>query len=300
MISGTCFGYAVDSALPFAYLRDAERAERISVRLGAEQGARPRDAPALRWRPRPGRRWSADLYRRGDGFALSIAGAGWYEVNPTTRRILVPEGTEDVVRREERVWGIPTLLCFARRGDLPLHAAAVEVDGHAVVLAGPGCAGKTTLAAAFVAAGHRLLSEDLCCLRSGVAWNVVPGPAMLRLRRDVTNAVRLPGADAVGIDEDRVHFALARSGRGGCKPVPLAAVLLLRESSEGISLRRLEPARALPDLWALSFRLPQHDDRERCFAGVAALANAVPILDLARPLSLDTLGRTVERVEEAI
>ena len=295
-IAGTCFGYGVESELRFAYLRGGAGAEAMSVRVGAAHGPQPGDALALSWPRRDGRPWSAELFRRNGRFALSIDGAGWFEVDPGEREILVPEGEEDVVRREERLWGIPALLCFLGRGDLPLHAAAVEVDGRAVLLAGPRRAGKTTLAAAFVAAGHRLLSEDLCCLRRSPHWSIVPGPAMLRLRHDVARAVELPGAQAVADDPERVHFALPEASRGTCAPVPLGAILLLRESAGAIEMSRVDPSRAIPDLWALSFRLPDHQDRVRCFAGVTALADGVPVYNLARPLRMDTLASTVELV----
>ena len=71
------------------------------------------------------------------------------------------------------------MLCFRARGDTALHAAAVEVDGQAVVLGAPGTFGKTTLAAAFHAAGHRLLSEDTTCIRGvrGAACRARTGDA---------------------------------------------------------------------------------------------------------------------------
>jgi hypothetical protein len=298
---GSCFGFEVESPLSFKYLRGGRGGERMTVLGGAQQGARAGDTPVLQWRPRPGRRWSADLYRRESGFALCVHEAGWFEVDPEQAAIRVPDGPETAVRREERLWGIPALLCFLQRGELPLHAAALEIDGRAVLLAGPGRAGKTTLAAALVSAGHRLLSEDLCCLRrSGDAWGVVPGPAMLRPRHDVAAGLRLPDAELVAEDADRVHLALARRERGSCEPVPLAAILLLRDSDGDIELARVPASRALPDLWALSFRLPEEEDRARCFGGVTDLADRVPVLDLARPLRMDTLPSTVERVVSCV
>lgn len=42
-----------------------------------------------------------------------------------------------------------------------LHAAAVEVDGEAFVFAGPSGAGKTTMALALLARGHRLVTEEI-------------------------------------------------------------------------------------------------------------------------------------------
>jgi hypothetical protein len=198
------------------------------------------------------------------------------------------------VRTEERLWGIPALLCFRERGDLPLHAASVEVGDRALILAAPRTYGKTTLAAAFHRAGHRVLSEDLSCIRLDPEPHVVPGPAMLRLRHDVAAVLDLPDADVVGEDDDRIHYALGR--RGGCEQVPLQEIILLHDSDGDTTLEPADVPDALRDLWALSFRLPSENDVSRSFAAIADLVGRVPVRRLRRPLRLDDVDRDVERL----
>lgn len=48
---------------------------------------------------------------------------------------------------------------------LIFHAAAVEKDGHTLILPGPPGAGKSTLCAALVSRGWRLLSDELALIR---------------------------------------------------------------------------------------------------------------------------------------
>jgi hypothetical protein len=198
------------------------------------------------------------------------------------------------LRTEERLWGIPALLCFRARGDLPLHAAAVETDGGAVLIAAPRTYGKTTTAAAFHRAGRRVLAEDTSCVRLDGGAHVVPGPAMLRLRPDVASRLELPRARRLAADDDRVHFALAEPG--DCSPVPLRAVVLLEEAEQAAALEPVEQPEAIRDLWALSFRLPTEEDVSRSFAGVADLAAAVPAFRLRRRLALGELDDHVSLV----
>lgn len=293
-VRGTVFGYQVRSHVPLAYLRHGG-GEPLEVTEYAESGVRADEPVLMSTTPTRAQPWHARLYGRGTGYRLWIAGGGWFEVDPDGRRIALPR-VEDLVRREERLWGMPTLLCLIRRGDLTLHAAAVEVDGRAIVLAAPGNFGKTTLAAAFVRAGHRLLSEDVSCVRLGPETAVVPGPAMLRPRVDVARWLDVPSARVVGTGGGRVHLALAESERGDCRPRPLRAVVLLLPA-EGLG--RLAPvpaAAAVRDLWALAFRLPGAADAGRCFPQLTALAGAVPVWHLPRPLRPDALQATVERI----
>jgi hypothetical protein len=165
-----------------------------------------------------------------------------------------------------------------------------------MLFAGPGRYGKTTLAAAFHAAGYRLLSEDQSCVRYTSAPAVIPGPAMLRVRRDVLKDLRLPGAQVVAEQGERVSFAVDTAARGDCRPVPLASVVFLRRSAEDIRLERIPPARSVPDLWAVTFRLPTPTDLHRCFSAITSIAWDVPVWNLYRPLRAEDLQATVKRV----
>lgn len=288
-VRGACYGYEVRSELPLAYLR-AGTGDPLDVRAPAAEGETPGDVLLIEWRPSPGRPLEARLWSDGRRFRLWIGDGGWFSVDPEALLIEVP--ADGGVRREERLWGIPALLCFLGRGDLPLHAAAVEVDGAAVVLAAPRTYGKTTMAAAFHRAGHRVLSEDTACMRLGPEPAVVPGPAMLRVRHDVRAALDVPRASVVGEDDDRVHFAL--DDRGDCVPVPLRALVFLDEADGPPALERVELPEAIRDLWALSFRLPLEDDVSRSFGAVADLAAAVPAWRFRRPLDLGGLAAHVD------
>ena len=293
-MSGTCYGFAVRSELPLAYLRGGA-GDPLEIRAPASEGEGPDDVLLIEWQAGPERPLEAKLWSDGRRFRLWIGDGGWFAVDPAEPRIDVP--ADGGIRREERLWGIPALLCFLARGDLPLHAAACEVDGGAVVLAAPRTYGKTTMAAAFHRAGHRVLNEDTACIRLGPDPAVVPGPAMLRLRHDVARRLELPGARLVGEDPDRVHYALERPG--DCEPVPLRAVVFLDEGDTAV-LEPVEPPEALRDLWALSFRLPTEEDVGRSFAAVADLAAAVPVLRLRRPLALDALADHVALVAAGV
>ena len=294
-MSTACFGFRPVSELSFAYLRGGS-GEPLEIREHDGNGADPGGALVAEWTPVPGRRSWARLYAEDGRYRLWVEGGGTFRVDPAVPRIELPVGLEPEVRREERLWGIPALLCFLARGDLPLHAAAVEVDGEAVLFAAPGYAGKTTLAAAFDAAGHRVLSEDVSCIRLSPRPAVVPGPAMLRVRRDIAESLPIPGARELAVGDDRVHFALDPERRGDCTPLPIRALVFLRPGDGDLTLEPVSPADALPDLWALAFRLPTADDRERCFQAIAMLADGIRIWNLERPLRLDGLPAVIERI----
>ena len=291
---GTCFGFQVESSLPLSYARGGT-GERLDVEI---EDASPEGDPGQlvrEWRIEGHEPFHASLYARDGTYRLSTQDSGWFEVDPAQPRISLP-ANGNAVKREERLWGIPTLLCFVARGDAPIHAAAVDAGGGAILLAAPGRFGKTTLAAGFARRGSRLLSEDLCCVRTLAEPLVVPGPAMLRIRPDVAEAVEIPRAQTLEAGDERLHLALDPENRGDCTPVAIRAVVFLRAGAPEVELRRSDPHDATRDLFALCFRLPGATETERAFGAVAELAAGVPAWDLSYPLDLDELDRVVEVV----
>ena len=216
-------------------------------------------------------------------------------MDPAGSRISVPQ-TEHVVAREQTTLTTGALLCFHARGDLPLHAACVEVDGHAIVLAAPGTFGKTTLAAGFWKMGYRVLCEDLVCLRRSPEPSVIPGPAMIRLRRDVAEWLDLPHAEIAIETDQRICFSLDADRAGDCTPVPIRAVVLLFPSEEDPRLERMDSALAVRDLWALCALFPTDEDFAERFQAVADLVDRVSVYGLFRRKRMEDLEATVQRI----
>ena len=288
----SCYGFSLTSEIDLRFTRPGASADAIKV--VELRGSEPvHDEPEiLQWLTPNG--VAGKLYGGGAIFDFWADGAGWFRVAPYERTVEVPAGA-DPIRREVHLWGVPSMVMFTRLGDLSLHAAAVERDGRAVLVAAPGQHGKTTLSVALHAAGCRLLSEDISRLQVGGEPIVLPGPTVVRMRPDTFLGV--PEGMQMVEEGRRVHLEATRDRVGSADPVPVAAVVLLRLSENG-ELRMLQddPTVALRALWALAFRIPVADDRARAFQQLADLVSAVPVYDFWRPLTFETLPAAVEQV----
>lgn len=292
---GTCYGFEVHSTAPLACLRTGVGPilEVVSV---AAPLAPARITPLVtEWREAPDAEPYARLYRAEAGYWLWLRHAGWTQIETGGPRITL-SGSGGSVATEERLWTIPAAICLLHQGDLVLHAAAVEVEGQAILFVAPGGAGKSTLAAAFAQAGYRLLSEDVTCVKMAEKPSIIPGPAMLRLRPDVLSYVSLPAARPIRTIPSRVTFALDSVVRGGCDPVPLRTIFVLDGGSNGSPGNRMSPAEGIRNLWPMAFRLPADAWTARCFAQLTDLATAVPIRQYARPHRLEELPHAVEEL----
>lgn len=291
--SGSCYGFEVRSSLPHRYLRPGSGRDLLRIEEW-EAPEEPSTEPIFERLPRLDKPLHARIFADGERFRVWTDPDGWFGIDPAAGLVGVPRRI-DPVRREERVWGYPAMLLFLARGDLPIHASAVDVGGRALVFAAPGQHGKTTIASAFHAAGHRLLSDDITCCRPGEDVAVLPGPAVTRLRRDAYRALDVPDVGIAMEEPERVHLSIDPARRGDGRPVPLHGIVLLR-AAEKMRLVRLGPEAAIPDLWTLIFKLPRDAEWARCFDATAAVAGAVPVWNLYRPLAFDTLPDLLETI----
>ena len=298
LLEPSVFGFNVRSDIPLRFLRNGGGTQPLEV-VSAEDSGEGSHGELLGEWPLQGTSYPAHakLFRIPDGYQYWTSDAGSFRIDVEHGRIQVPN-TADPLLREQRLHGMPMILSFLDRGDVSLHAAAVEVGAGAIVLAAPSRFGKTTLALAFQRYGHRVLSEDLICCRPATA-EAIPGPALLRLRPDVFTADLPAGLFVVAERPDRVFvgFDLERAGSGA--PVPITAIVFLREAPD-LAVEEVARPTALKDLWRLSFRTGTEPDRADSFQRLARLAGSVPSWNVHRPLTPSALHATMELIQSTV
>jgi len=194
-------------------------------------------------------------------------------------------------------------LCL-QRGCLPLHAATLRIGGRTVALAGQSGQGKSTLAAILGRRGHKLLSDDVAVLDVGPGPGITVRPAFPRLRlwRDTLDALSLYSDSLVPVREGIGKYTLDVSSGFDPAPAPLDAVIVLRKG-ETPALRRHGSAESVALLQSHVQRYGLVEllgRRAAVFAQTAAVAGAVPVLSLERPLRFETLEAMADMVEEAL
>jgi len=293
------FGFSVESELRFRFLRAGVGEDVLTVDEAPSDSMAQHDRPIHEWKFKdPTGDVSGSLHRSGSIYHFWSADAGWFRIDPGARHITVPREADEATR-ELRLWGVPTTLCAVDRGDVSLHAAAVDVGGAAVLLAAPGQHGKTTLALAFHSLGHRMLSEDVSCCHVATTATLFPGPASLRVRPDMFRGTAPDGTTVVAIKPDRVLLQIDEARAGTADPLPVRAILFLRQSEDEIRLEPVAKVRALPDLYALGFRIGGTDAAAESFAKISRLAAGTAVWNLHRPLRVDALEAVIACIADA-
>lgn len=154
-------------------------------------------------------------------------------------------------------------VALLQQGIESLHASAVARAGQAVVLVGDSGYGKSTLTAALLKTGARLITDDLLVLRErGAGYDVAPGAFRLKLAPETAAALGLdwaggPMADGSGKHVYRFDATMCVAG-----PVPLGKIVLLEPLAETAALEPVSTAEATRALLAATFN-PLHTDPDR-------------------------------------
>lgn len=283
-------GLRVASEVPLAGAVPEERDWDVEVRWGPSG-----DVPAV---AAPGRVVATRARRGGYWYVATEAGGETTLRVPGICDFVVAAGATRVECRPAPavdpaavgllVGGLVLAFLLGRRGDVVLHASAVEAGGTAVALAGDSGAGKSTLAAVLCAAGARLITDDLLRVGAGAEGDVrcIGGAPQLRLRRHAAWAMEgLAGAPpASPTVDDRLGVEPATSAH---ETVPLATVALVRpsRSASRLEIEELAPALAVVRLAAL-LRIAAWKDPavlRRQFATLAWMARSLRVVDAVVP-----------------
>jgi hypothetical protein len=207
----------------------------------------------------------------------------------------------------ERAAPLRTVLQWGLTGPqrLLVHAGAVGVDGHGVMLAGPSGSGKSTIAVAAVLAGHDFLGDDYVLIdRPGNGPHVHSlyataklAPSATRLLSELPARYRgplPPDASKHVVDVGTLRPARLRA------TARIAAIAIPRVRAGAGT--RLRPASASAALMALApttvFQAPRNDGA--ALRPLASLVRQVPAytLDLDRPAGLS--GVLPELIRDAL
>jgi hypothetical protein len=173
-----------------------------------------------------------------------------------------------------------------------LHGSAVALEKNAVVLLGDCGYGKSTLCAALIRAGAKLLTDDLVVMRQNhAAFDVAPGAFRLKLDPAAAASLNLDWPSIPMEDGSAKHVYQVPSANCSSERVPLRYLVLLQPSNR-IEVESIARADAVRELLRATFN-PLHADARRLkhlLLAARTLAARVPMMRLHVPRSLTDLA----------
>jgi hypothetical protein len=208
-----------------------------------------------------------------------------------------------------QVYLLGQALSFAlvRSGFEPFHGTCVVVNGEAVAFLGDSGFGKSSLAAYFLSAGDRLLTDDLLLLQERPeGFLAYPGPPRIKLLPDMAHRY-LGGVECgVPMNPQTPKLVLPLGREKICdSPVFLRAIYELSpphemQDSQKVEFESLTTREAFVELSCNTFNyvILDGDRVHRQFKETTRIVNAVPVKRLMHPRSLESLPLVRETILE--
>jgi hypothetical protein len=290
--AGSLYGFDVATDVPLARLRRGA-GSRGSLTLSLANVAEPTSGEVVHeWF---GPEVTFRMHRVGERLHCSCSVTGTFVVDAAAGSVEAQplRGTDEMW--EHRMVGTAIPLLLAERGDLVVHAAAIETDAGALLFVGPAGRGKSTLALTAPALGLRVLAEDGVDVDGdGVVW---PGPRGVRVRRDVVDRLPFETRAQSSTTRGRKATHFIPDALYADEPVRIGAVVLLAERSpDGLVAEPLDPAAAVPTL-VPSLIFGGSDRLARAFGLACGLVERVPAFRAAMP---DDLAAAPDALRELV
>lgn len=114
-----------------------------------------------------------------------------------------------------------------QRGLFVLHGNAIEIDGQCLICVGPSGIGKSTLTAAFIKRGYRVLADDVVPIdNDGVA---LPGFPRIKLWKDTAKKLEIETAGLSRIRPALEKFNMPLADHFCATPRPVTRICVLSE-----------------------------------------------------------------------
>lgn len=192
---------------------------------------------------------------------------------------------------------------MVRLGWEPLHATAVATRRGVAAFLGNSGVGKSTLAAAFIRTGARLVTDDMLILAWDSGWLAQPGPPRIKLYREM--ARQILGTSDRGIPMNAVtdkliiplDAAQTMNTRGR-----VAGLYILSDERDSVTeepaLHHLPPAQAFRAVLAhTAAHYPSEPDRlRRQLDFTTRLVSDVPVKTLSYARDTDAMFRARDLV----
>jgi hypothetical protein len=302
------YGVRITSDRPFDFPATGEPNEplaHVEFVDGSEQDFQPFDH--LRHSPEPG-----FLSRSAADGTTYLRWAHMYEFSVAADGLRVAcrplDGCDRAVL-QNYLFGQVLAVALVQQGIEPLHAAVVRVDDCAIGFLGDCTFGKSTLLAAFLQAGHRVMTDDLLIVeRRGGTPTALPGSGRIKLMPDSAGAFFDDAAAGTRLNPmtTKRSFPIEATRRQRTA-LPLAQLFVLPEPEErdrisSIEIRPVPRAAMVCELLKNSFgaEILTRKRLGRQFAFAAQLASDVEGFQLRYPSGLHYLPALRKAIVEHV
>lgn len=198
---------------------------------------------------------------------------------------------------------IMATLLYQRGFPLLLHASAIALNNQVVCILGNSGDGKSSTAAALLARGHRIISDDVVPIQiTPSAVHVVSAYPQIKISPEIATAFGYPLEQLSFLHPRLGEYAYRSLTQFDATPAPLSRIYVLN-NSDTLSIEKLPPQTAMVEMIRHSYGLQPLGpalDRALHLSTCTQLLNHVSVCRLNRPRSIPLLAEVVRCIESDV
>lgn len=124
------------------------------------------------------------------GVRFSCPFGVWYEISNGKKVVIIGQSQLSCQVELLPLYGFVFANVLQQRGFFVVHASAIEIAGHKIVVLGEKAEGKSTMIASLIARGHNLVSDDVTAFSiNQPVVRILPGTNSVKLWPDSIKAL---------------------------------------------------------------------------------------------------------------
>lgn len=245
-------------------------------------------------------------YEFGEQFSWLMNKTTWLVVEQGNKIIYCMNQGGNIQYLQSYILGFGFAMLALQRRNLAIHCSALADDKGAILIAGESGAGKSTVTAALLEQGYRLMADDMVYVETGMDKQVMAKPAFpyQKLCRNVALEKGFDLEQLIYINEDKDKYLVPYQGSFSTEVVPVKVMLTLEIiNGEKIEVKEAE---GLEKFYLCSGNLfLRHlllQQKYEPYIGELCLqmAGAIPIYRIGRPDNRETSSEIIARVIELV
>lgn len=239
----------------------------------------------------------------GKQFLLTVPNVARFLLENGNRIVFAPESEANAEDVPIFILGTVFGILLHQREQIVLHASAIEVNGRAVVFCGASGAGKSTIAAALVQRGYRLITDDICAISlSGKSAPMVhPDGRQLKLWAQAIEKLGFEDMRSGPVRRSLEKFYIEAQD-ATTAALPVAAVYILGEARapHRLAIERTNVVDGTVLLGASAYRpllVTRLQQKQQYFFAAARIANYSGVFLLKRPFDFAAMPDVISCLE---
>lgn len=197
-------------------------------------------------------------------------------------------------------------LILFQKGYFLLHGSAVRIGDEGVLFLGEPGAGKSTTVAAFAGKGFSVISDDMVCIRPGIAGNhqLIPAFSQIKIWESTVIGLQLQQQSMTPVREGMNKFSWHESTSFDEEAIPLNRIFVLLPPNEPGNVATPLPSSQVPVELLHHFPLPDAllagEGLKDYFEKSVAIARNTPLFRMSRPADFTALHTFVDHLTATV